>query len=285
MSYISNEKRLSKHTLLAYETDLNQFKAFYEASHGNIEIEKANYADLRSWVVSLSEKHIDNRSINRKMASLKAFYHCLLIKKKIEENPAKQLKALKVSKNLPVYLEEKNTEKLLDVFEGRADFEGLRDKVIIEFLYGTGIRLSELIGIKNADLDLIAGRVKVLGKRNKYRIIPLNQGLVNLVKQYLICKAEQFKEEYLLVTDSGKMLYPMFVQRKVKKYLDLVSTLNKKSPHVMRHTFATQLLNRGADLNAIKELLGHSSLAATQIYTHNSITQLKDIHKKSHPKS
>lgn len=278
LSYLRNEKRLSPHTVSGYQADLRQFSDFLSEKP----LESAGTEELRAWVVTLSESGLENTSINRKIASLRAFYKFLLKRKKISKDPADLLKSLKTPKRLPVFLEEKNTLQLFEVIEYEPGFAGVRDKLILELLYGTGIRLSELIGIKEADVD--HNRVKVLGKRSKYRIIPLHENLVKLIQQYREMKKE-YASDYLLITDKGQPLYPVFVQRKVKHYIRQVSTLQKKSPHILRHTFATHLLNHGADLNAIKELLGHASLSATQIYTHNSISKLKEVFKKAHPKA
>ncbi|MFT4734200.1 MAG: integrase/recombinase XerC, partial [Arcticibacterium sp.] len=226
-------------------------------------------------------------SINRKIASLKAFYAYLLRKKKIEKSPMLKVQSLKTPSKLPVFISESGMENLLENIPFSDNFSGSRDHMILEMLYGTGIRLSELVHLKETDFDLFDSKITVLGKRSKYRIIPLPVKLRLKLVSYLAQKAQKFdiSDTSLFVTDKGKKLYPVFVQRLVKKYLALVSTQTKKSPHILRHTFATHLLNKGADLNAIKELLGHSSLSATQIYTHNSIEQLKNIHKQAHPKA
>lgn len=281
LSYLQNERRLSPHTVSGYKTDLLQLSDFLPGKP----LESAHTDDLRAWIVSLSESGLENTSINRKIASLRAFYKFLVRRKKISRDPTDLLKSLKTPKRLPVFLEEKSASNLFEVIEYEPGFAGVRDKLILELLYGTGIRLSELIGIKEADVD--HNRVKVLGKRAKYRIIPLHENLLKLISQYLALKKEQPAPDYghLLVTDKMEPLYPVFVQRKVKHYIRQVSTLQKKSPHVLRHTFATHLLNHGADLNAIKELLGHANLSATQIYTHNSISKLKEVFKKAHPKA
>jgi integrase/recombinase XerC len=287
LSYLQNEKRLSPHTVLAYKIDLLQFQNFLSSPDVQYDISLAQYQDIRAWVVQLSENQIDNRSINRKIASLRAFYKFLQIKKKIEVNPVALVKSLKTAKRLPVYVEETPMENLFADIEFTEDFEGLRDKLLLEMLYGTGIRLSELINIKVSDVDIFGRKITVLGKRSKYRIIPLHQTLLDLIQKYQDIKGlgSVTANDYLLLTDKYEQLYNVFVQRKVKHYLELVTTISKKSPHVLRHSFATHLLNRGADLNAIKELLGHSNLAATQIYTHNSISQLQEVYKKAHPKA
>jgi integrase/recombinase XerC len=287
LSYLQNEKRLSQHTVLAYRTDLQQFEDYMLIHSPDFNIALAEYQDIRAWIVKLSEDKLDNRSVNRKIASLKAFFKFLQIKKKIQASPISTIKSLKTAQKLPVYVEEKPMENLFDQITFEEDFKGCRDKLMLEMLYGTGIRLSELLNLKVSDVDLFGKKIMVLGKRNKYRIIPLHNTLLDLIHKYLLLKKEMFDSEhdYLLLTDKQDQLYRVFVQRKIKYYLDLVTTITKKSPHVLRHSFATHLLNRGADLNAIKELLGHSNLAATQIYTHNSISQLKEVYKKAHPKA
>lgn len=279
LSHLADERRLSPHTVKAYRQDILQFSLFLEGT----DLLQVKTEDLRVWVVQLSESGLENKSINRKLASVRAFYTFLLRKKKIAHHPVDLIKSLKVPKPLPVFLEERNTEDLFSLIDFEANFQGLRDRLVLEFLYGTGVRLSELIGIQTKDWD--GDRIKVLGKRNKYRILPLHQNLQELLATYLRAKPAEFSSDFLLLTDKGQALYPVFVQRKVKTYLRQVSTLTKTSPHVLRHTFATHLLNRGADLNAIKELLGHANLSATQIYTHNSIQKLKDVFQKAHPKA
>jgi len=287
LSYLQNEKRLSPHTVLAYKIDLLQFQSFMSSPDSQFDILEAQYQNIRMWIVQLSENEIDNRSINRKIASLRAFFKFLQIKKKIEVNPVALVKSLKTAKRLPVYVEETPMGNLFADVEFADDFEGLRDKLLLEMLYGTGIRLSELINIRVSDVDVFGKKITVLGKRSKYRVIPLHQTLLDLIQKYIKLKKINFdsEQDYLLLTDKEEQLYRVFVQRKVKHYLQMVTTISKKSPHVLRHSFATHLLNRGADLNAIKELLGHSNLAATQIYTHNSISQLKEVYKKAHPKA
>lgn len=287
LSYLKNEKRLSAHTLKAYATDIKQFESFVLSFHENLSLEKASYQDIRAWIISLSDQKIDNKSINRKIATLRTFYKLLIQKGKISVDPTFGIKSLKNAKKLPVYVEETPMENLFENVEYPNGYVGLRDRLILELLYSTGVRLSELINLKTLDVDFSGKQIKVLGKRNKYRIIPVIDQLIVLFKKYEQEVVSQFGQtsEFFILSDSGKKLYPVFVQRKVKHYLSQVTTISKKSPHILRHTFATHLLNRGAELNSIKELLGHASLAATQIYTHNTISQLKEIHKKSHPKA
>ncbi len=287
LSYLKNEKRLSPHTIIAYEKDLVEFSNYISESFDTSLPESATFREIRSWIVSLSNQKLANTSINRKIASLKSFYAYLLRKKKISKSPMLKVQSLKTPSKPPVFIAESGMENLLENIPFSDDFSGIRDQMVLELLYGTGIRLSELIHLKETDLDLFGSKITVLGKRNKYRIIPLPGKLRLKLTAYLGKKVNAFdsSENTVFLTNKGKKLYPVFVQRLVKKYLTLVSTQTKKSPHILRHTFATHLLNKGADLNAIKELLGHSSLSATQIYTHNSIEQLKNIHKQAHPKA
>lgn len=285
LAHIKNERRLSPHTHTAYKADLEQFQQFYSPDLSLL-IQDAQAADIREWVVSLSEQKLDNRSINRKMASLRAFFKYLLKNQKVKSDPTALVKALKTAKKLPVYLEEDAMNNLFDLVEFEPDFGGQRDRLLLELFYGTGMRLAELIGLKTKDYDRFGRKITVLGKRNKYRVIPLNQEVIDCIDIYLkLLEETGVSNEFLVLTDKYEQLYPVFVQRKIKHYLELVSTISKKSPHVLRHTFATHLLNHGADLNAIKELLGHANLAATQIYTHNTIAELKEVYKKSHPKA
>lgn len=285
LAHIKNERRLSPHTHTAYKADLEQFQQFLSPDL-SLFIQDAQAADIREWVVSLSEQKLDNRSINRKMASLRAFFKYLLKNQKVKSDPTALVKALKTAKKLPVYLEEDAMNNLFEFVEFTPDFEGQRDRLLLELFYGTGMRLAELIGLKTKDYDRFGRKITVLGKRNKYRVIPLNQEVMDCMDIYLkLLEEAGISNEFLVLTDKYEQLYPVFVQRKIKHYLELVSTISKKSPHVLRHTFATHLLNHGADLNAIKELLGHANLAATQIYTHNTIAELKEVYKKSHPKA
>ena len=285
-TYIWHEKRFSPHTLTAYKTDLLQFFAFAD-SQGN-----ASFTDvflIRNWIVHLMDKQNDARSVNRKISSLKTYFKFLLREKLIEDNPMSKIQSPKTAKKLPVVISEENIGKLLDsqeIFED--NFIGIRDKLVIELLFGTGIRLAELLGLTETDINWYENTIKVTGKRSKERIIPLNKELLLLTKQYLsVKKIENFDNNSLnlIVTDIGNAPYPKLIYRIVQKYLSYITTQNKKSPHVLRHTFATTLLNNGADLNAIKELLGHANLSATQVYTHNSVERLKLIYKQAHPKA
>lgn len=289
LAHIRYEKRLSHHTLTAYAGDLEQFCLFLATECNVDQPERADYRHIRSWIVSLVEGGLDKSSVNRKIATLRSFYEFLLRRKVITVDPMTKIQALKASKKLPQYVEEKPMEMLLNDVEFSDTFEGMRDKLVLELLYGTGIRLSELTGLKTTDVDLYQKTIMVLGKRNKHRIIPLTQPLFELIQQYIQLKEAEFSGQadavHLVVSDKGVPAYPMLIQRIVKRHLALVTTLSTKSPHVLRHSFATHLLNRGADLNAIKDLLGHTSLAATQIYTHTSLEQLKKTYDQAHPKA
>lgn len=286
-NYLQYEKRFSAHTLSAYLQDLQQFQKFLFQSE--LDFAAVKHHDVRSWIVDLLDKQAEPRSVQRKLSTLRTFYKFLLREMLVEANPTLQIKAPRVSKKLPVFIEDSNLNSLLDNAEVFGEgFEGLRDRVVLELLFGTGIRLAELITLSNADVNLYEQTIKVFGKRSKERIIPVNVSLMKLLKQYIEEKSKQnFQNlsQKLLVTSEGKAAYPKLIYRIVNKYLAYISTNEKKSPHVLRHSFATSLLNKGADLNAIKELLGHASLAATQVYTHNSVERLKTIYKQAHPKA
>lgn len=287
LSYQQFEKGSSALTLQAYQTDLCQFEQ-YLADVFQTETQKAGRNEIRSWMVALHESGISANSITRKLASLRAYFKFLLREGHIAENPTESIQKPKVPKKLPVVVQENRLDMLLEGDAFPPGFEGLRDKVIIELLYGTGIRRAEIIGLKVSDIDLSEGWLKVLGKRNKERIAPLHSGLCRLLGIYLEERKLHFKgigEPWLLFTSKGEQTYPMFIDRIVKKYLRLTGPLEKASPHVLRHSFATHLLDHGADLYAIKEALGHTSLAATQVYTHTSVEKLKEVYKKSHPRS
>lgn len=298
--YLEYQKRYSKHTVIAYMTDLAQFEEFYEklcTEDGyrleEITLDKVTLQDVRCWVISLIEQKDDgtklnNKSVNRKLSALKSFYTFLEKRNIVAKNPVNKMKRLKISKNLPLFVIENGMEKLLEEVPFEDGFEGIRDKLIIELLYGTGIRLSELLGLKISDINLHKQTIKVLGKRNKERIIPMHAVLLDFLKSYLQLKGViegMDSDDYLITTPNGEQGYPMMIWRIVRKMLDQVSTIERRSPHVLRHTFATHLLDNGADLNAIKDLLGHSSLASTQVYTHNSVEKLKKVFEKAHPKA
>lgn len=286
--YLQYEKRYSPHTLTSYHTDLGQFSHYLLHTYEITDPAEADHTIIRSWILSLVQNDIQPRSINRKIACLRSYYKFILGQERITANPMLRIKAPKVSKKLPGFVPEEPFNNLLDGFEFEDSFEGQRDRVILEFLYGTGMRLSELIGISELDIDRHQKTVRVLGKGNKERIIPINDSLWQSINTYLAHKKREFGDnnsEKLLVTTKARPLYPKFIYRVVKKYISLITTSEHNSPHVLRHSFATHLLNKGADLNAIKDLLGHASLAATQVYTHNSIEKLKSIFEKAHPKA
>lgn len=286
LKYLSFEKRYSQHTVEAYRKDLQQFTNFLVSDFEISDVTEVRHTHVRSWVVSLMDSGLAAKSVNRKLATLKSFYKFLRARDYVEVNPTAQVKPLKTDKDLPSFVKENEIMQLLDQVEFTNDFQGMRDRLILELLYATGIRLAELKGLKETDINTYEKTIRVLGKRNKERIIPVGNPLIQLIGDYQKTKRDQgMKSEELLLTDAGKPLYPMFIYRKVKQYLNAVTTLSKKSPHVLRHTFATHLLNKGADLNAVKDLLGHTSLAATQVYTHNSIEKLKAAFDQAHPKA
>jgi integrase/recombinase XerC len=286
--YLRYEKRYSPHTLLSYQTDLGQFSDYLASTYNITDPAEADHAILRSWIVTLVQKNLDSRTVNRKIACLRSYYKFLLRHNRITKNPTLRLKPPKTSKKLPAFVSEETFNSYLDAFAFEDSFEGQRDKLILEFLYGTGIRLAELIGIAEADINMTQKTVRVTGKGDKERIVPINDTLLNSIQKYLEKKKSKFPDNLtskLLVTNKALSLYPKLVYRIVKKHLSLITTSEHASPHVLRHSFATHLLNNGADLNAIKDLLGHTSLAATQVYTHNSIEKLKSIFDKAHPKA
>ncbi|MEP1034372.1 tyrosine-type recombinase/integrase [Ekhidna sp.] len=286
LKYLSFEKRYSKHTIEAYRKDLQQFTDFLISDFETSELDTVRHIQIRNWIVALMDDGLSPKSVNRKIATLKSFYKFLLAREYVDANPTSQIKPLKTEKDLPSFVKEEEMTELLDRVEFSSDFSGQRDKLLLELLYSTGIRLAELQGLEETDINIYEKTIRVLGKRNKERIIPIGNSLVQLIETYRNLKRSmEMTEPNLLLTDGGKSLYPMFIYRKVKKYLTAVTTLSKKSPHVMRHTFATHLLNKGADLNAVKDLLGHTSLAATQVYTHNSIEKLKAAFDQAHPKA
>ena len=277
--HLSIERRLSSHTITSYSTDLEQFTAFINPT----ELQQVQAMDVRKWLISLSDDSIQNRSINRKLATLRTFYKYLLRTGKITENPMASIRMVKTTKKIPHFVRESEMDKLVENRIIATNFSEARDELILFLLYGTGIRLAELISLQNSQVNLAAKTIRVIGKRNKERVIPIPGLLIDLIATYRsFCTIEH---AHLLLTDKGEPLYPMFIQRLVKKNLGEFSQLEKLSPHVLRHTYATHLLNRGADLNAIKELLGHANLAATQVYTHNSMEKIKAIYQQAHPKA
>jgi integrase/recombinase XerC len=282
LQHLQVERRLSPLTLRSYEIDLLQFLDFLDLD--SLQVNHIKSQSIRAWLVELSNQGIQNRSINRKLATLRTFYKYLLRRGDVTENPMHTIRMVKTSKTLPTYLRESEMEQLFSQNETpKLTFEEVRDQLALMLLYGTGMRLAELIQLSQQQVNLAAKTLRVIGKRNKERIIPMPTLLVELIQQYQ--SLNPYQHDTLLLTDKGDPCYPMFIQRVVKKYLGEVSTLEKLSPHILRHSYATHLLNRGADLNAIKELLGHANLAATQVYTHNSMEKLKEIYKQAHPKA
>ena len=285
-NYLKFEKRSSSHTVLAYRIDLDQFVHYSTEVIGEFDVKKVDAKLIRNWIVLLMEKELSARSVNRKITTLKSFFKFLLKEQIVEINPVIHLALPKIRKKLPNFVEEKNLHHLLDDGFFSNDFSGIRDKLIITLLYGTGIRLAELLLLKDSDFDTKACLIKVLGKRKKERIIPYPASINQLFEKYINERNTTlgFKTERLLVTEQGKSVYEKLIYRVVKNNLAKVTLLEKKSPHVLRHTYATHLLNKGADLNAVKELLGHSNLAATQVYTHTTFERLHDIYKQAHPR-
>jgi integrase/recombinase XerC len=290
IDYLKFEKRYSAHTIRAYTDDLDQFFLFLEKTFGETAPPGISATFIRSWLASLKEQKITSKSINRKISSLKSFFKYQLRAGTLEKSPMSGIISPKSGKRLPVYVEEKDMQLLLNQVEFPDNWSGRTDRLLIRIFYDTGMRLSELITLKNSQADLEGASLRVLGKGNKERIIPISRPLVQEIKQYQKDKPQAFerkmqeKQETLLVNGKGRPLYVKYAYLAVKKWLSLVTTLDKKSPHVLRHSFATHLMNHGADLNSVKELLGHSSLAATQLYTHNSIEKLREVHKKNHPR-
>ena len=294
IDYLRFEKRYSAHTILAYHTDLDDFTKFLFLQYSITDLLQADHNLIRSWLISLIDRKISLRSVNRKLSTLKSFYRYCQTQDMIKNSPMLKVVAPRTSKQLPVFLTRDNLDDLLKKVEFTSDYEGCRDKMIIALFYATGIRRTELVQILISDLDLDNGTLKVLGKRNKERIVPLGENVINMLKEYLDYRGKFLTENNydfqnnkypLFVTSKGLPVYPRLVHSIVHKYLSLIASNSKLSPHVLRHTFATHMLDDGADLNAIKEILGHSSLAATQVYTHNTIEKLKTIYKQAHPRA
>lgn len=286
--YLLLEKNYSKLTVNAYQNDLEDFSDFIKEEYETNSINKVNYSQIRSWIVSLVEKGLSNRSINRKVSALNTYFKFLLKTGDIKLNPLSKHRALKTSKKIQIPFSEAEIKTVLDDLNFADDFESVRDKFIIELFYSTGIRRIELVELKLSSLDLDNKTLKVLGKRNKERIVPLLKSVVQTAIKYLHLRngLESISDgEHLFLTKKGVKIYETLVYRIINEYFSLASSKVKKSPHILRHSFATHLLNQGADLNAVKELLGHSSLAATQVYTHNSIAELKKVHINAHPRS
>jgi len=286
LNHIKYEKKQSSHTILSYTTDLNQFCTYMDSVYKIDSVENVSHLIIRSWLAHLMNEGVSARSVSRKLSTLKSFYKFLLKEGLVSISPLVKVLAPKISKKLPVFIEEMAMQDLFDKIVFADDFSGQRDKLSLLLLYSTGMRVSELVGLKCNNFDAYKMQVKVLGKRNKERIIPLTREVIDCINSYYEARAMQnFSNEALLLTNKGEPIYSKYIYNIVKKNLSLVSSVSKRSPHVMRHSFATHLLNNGADLNAIKELLGHANLAATQVYTHNSIERLKKVYKNKHPRA
>ena len=279
--FIQHEKRYSTHTITSYTIDLNQFFNFLLSDFQVKSIRKINYQLIRSWITKLLNDKISPRTVNRKIATLKTYFRFLIKEGVIEASPMQKIISPKTSKRLPVFVNEIKMDKLLDEIEFGEGYNAIRDRLILELFYLTGIRLSELINLKRKNIDFVNETIRVLGKRKKERIIPVTTDILSKIKKLKSIA----NSSYLFNSDKGKQLYQKQVYRLVNKYLSKVTSLDKKSPHVLRHTFATHMLNNGADINAIKELLGHTSLSATQVYTHNTIEKLKIVYKQAHPRA
>ena len=283
--YLQAEKRYAAHTINAYKNDLNQFHAFcQDAGHEGMDL---NFKTIRSWVVYLMDSHYSSRSVHRKLTSLSTFCNYLIKEGDIESNPVDKVLKPRQKKRVPAFVEEGKMELLLNDFDFGEGFSGIRNRLVLDLLYQTGIRRSELIGLKVGSINREAKSMKVMGKRAKERIIPLGDELLGAMDRYLAMRKEVAGKDtdHLIVTEKGRAAYDKLIYRIVNNYLAMVTTLDKKSPHVLRHTFATHMLNGGADLNAIKELLGHSNLSATQVYTHNTYKKLKSIYNQAHPRA
>jgi len=289
LSYLQFEKRASEHTVISYHNDLKQFRSYLQLAFPGLEWKGVDATVVRTWLITLMEKGVSPRSINRKISALKSFYRYHIKMGVFETNIMLQVHAPKMNQRLPQFVEEKDMEKLFGSGLFADDFEGWRDRTILELFYATGMRLSELRLLTFSNIDLFNNQVKVLGKRNKERIIPFGHFFQSIFNKYITFYDDNFGEHaqnnFVFINVKGKLLAPKNIYSIVRKYLDMITTIEKRSPHIIRHTFATHLLNRGADLNTIKELLGHSSLAATQIYTHNSIEKLKSIYQQAHPRA
>lgn len=288
LDYLKFEKRYSAHTISAYQNDIDSFFTYLQENFGNIKLQDISQSFIRSWLAYLKDQKLISKSINRKISSLRSFFKYHLKAGGIKTTPVANILAPKISKRLPVFLKESDAKQLIVTLNQSSEsWKSLNAKMLITLFYATGMRLSELINLREKQIDTIRYQIKVLGKGNKERIIPVSKNLIQLIQDYQEIKNKEIenKQDVLLVTEKGKKIYPKYAWLLVNEYIGQTSTIDKKSPHILRHTFATHLMNNGADLNAVKELLGHSSLASTQIYTHNTIEKLKNVYKKAHPKA
>ncbi len=288
LAYLKYEKRYSPHTLTSYQTDLIDFIDYLAIQFGVVSLKEVNHNFIRSWLAQQKEKGLTAKSINRKISSLRSFFKYHLRMGEIAATPMANIISPKISKRLPVFVKEEDARKLIEAVSQSADtWKTLNTKMLITIFYATGMRLSELINLRERQIDFSRSQIKVLGKGNKERIIPVSSGVIENIRSYQELKKERFEkaDDFILITEKGKKLYPKYAYLLVNQVLGEATTLEKKSPHVLRHSFATHLMNNGADLNAVKELLGHTSLAATQIYTHTTVEKLKDVYKKAHPKA
>ncbi len=284
LQYLEYEKRYSPHTIAAYRRDLSEFDIFLRDN--NCTGLDVDFRLVRGWIVALVAQGDSARTVNRKIAALRSFFKYLMKKDWLKTNPMEKVGLLKTEKNLPVFVTSEKMDEMLDEESGGEDFSSIRNRMVLELFYMTGMRLSELIHLKESDVDSGGMTLKVLGKRNKERVIPLTAQFSEVLRRYLTLKKATFPDtDLLFILDSGKPLYERWVQRLTSKRLGAVTTMKKRSPHVFRHSFATNVLNNGADLNAIKEILGHANLAATQVYTHNSLKRIKKIYKQAHPRA
>ncbi|MDG1811172.1 MAG: tyrosine-type recombinase/integrase [Polaribacter sp.] len=286
LEYLVLEKKYSKHTVVAYKKDLTSFYEFCKDVYDIGSLTEVNYGQVRSWIVVLVEKGLTNNSINRKISSLKSFYKFLQKTSQITSNPLVKHKSLKVSKKVQVPFTYKEISNVIERLETHKDFKSLRDRLIVELFYSTGMRRAELVNLKLTSINFQSKTIKVLGKRNKERLIPLIPSVISTVQEYLPLKKEiNSATPTLFITIKGKKIYETLVYRVINNYFSNVSSKVKKSPHILRHSFATHLLNQGANLNSVKELLGHASLASTQVYTHNSLEKIKQVYNQAHPRS
>ena len=288
LNYLKFQKRYSSHTVISYQNDLTGFFDFIEMKFGFTTLSDINSSFIRSWLASLKQQGMESKSLNRKISSLKSFFKFNLREGNCLSSPMTTIISPKIKKRLPQYVEEKDINTLFSHVEFPDDWGGKTNRLLMLLFYHTGIRQAELVNLKETKIDISNRSIKVLGKGNKERVLPVNKELMEQIKNYIDLKRvafEKFDGVFLFINDKGKKLYSKYVYNAVNRYLSAVTTIDKKSPHVLRHTFATHLMNNGADLNAVKELLGHSSLAATQIYTHNTIEKLKNVYKKAHPKA